>query len=80
MKEHKAQVAEQSPRCMKGISEWDLERYHLGMISEGPELEGLEEHLLWCLDCIDRAEEVKIYVDAIRAGLVMGNSDLGDRA
>ena len=73
----KVQVAEQALRCTKGISEQDLERYHLGMIPEGPELGALEEHLLWCHDCIDRAEEVQIYVDAIRAGLVKSNLYLG---
>ena len=29
------------------LSDTDLERYHLGMIFEGPELAALEEHLLW---------------------------------
>jgi hypothetical protein len=61
------------PRCTMAIAERDLERYHLGMIPEGPELDVLEDHLLWCPDCIDRSEEVQIYVDAMRAGLVKGN-------
>jgi hypothetical protein len=61
------------PRCTTAIAERDLERYHLGLIPEGPELDALEEHLLSCHDCNDHAEEVQIYVDAMRAGLVKGN-------
>ena len=48
------------------VSEDDLERYHLGMVKDD-ELAALEEHLLWCVPCIDRAEENAQYVDTIRA-------------
>jgi hypothetical protein len=58
------------------ISEDDLERHYLGMIPEGPELATLEEHLLVCGECIERAKEVQAYVDAIRAGLIKGKWDL----
>ena len=56
------------------ISDHDLERYHLGMVTD--ELPALEEHLLRCADCIRRAEETADYVDAIRAGIIQGNWDL----
>lgn len=36
-------------------SDTDLERYRLGMIQAGPELDALEEHLLICGECVDRA-------------------------
>ena len=37
------------------LSDTALERYGLGMIHEGPELDALEEHLLICRECVDRA-------------------------
>jgi hypothetical protein len=58
-------------------SDLDLERYHLGMFAEGPELAALEEHLLICAKCVDRAEETEAYVDSIRAGIIKGNFDTG---
>ena len=48
------------------IDDHDLERYHLGMVTES-ELAPLEEHLLWCGVCLDRAEEAARYVDEVRA-------------
>jgi hypothetical protein len=42
-------------------SDTDLERYCLGMIQEGPELDALEEHLLIASEA---------YIDRIRASLV----------
>ena len=50
----------------------DLERYYLGLIPQGPELDAFEEHLLACPKCVDRAEASDAYVDAIRAGIVTG--------
>ena len=55
---------------MDHISDTDLERFYLGMISEGPELATLEVHLLVCAECVERAETSDAYVDAIRAALV----------
>jgi hypothetical protein len=60
---------------MDHIDDHDLERYHLGMVTEEQDLRRIEEHLLWCGDCIRRAEESADYVDAIRAGLIRGNWD-----
>ena len=57
-------------------SDLDLERYYLGMIQDGPELAALEEHLLICEECVDRAEETQDYVDAIQAGIIRGRFDL----
>jgi hypothetical protein len=51
------------------ISDHDLERYCLDMITEEEELAPLEEHLLWCHSCVERAEEAQDYVDLIRRAL-----------
>jgi hypothetical protein len=64
------------PRArMKHISEHDLERYYLGMIKDEAELAPLEEHLLWCSKCIERAEAVDSYVDHIRIALLRARGD-----
>jgi hypothetical protein len=52
------------------ISDEDLERYHLGMVTDESELAPLEEHLLACSSCAERAEE------AIRAAIIEGGYDL----
>jgi len=61
---------------MQHITDEDLERYHLGMVTDEDELAALEEHYLVCRECAKRAEESAGYVDAIRAGIVKGNHDL----
>jgi hypothetical protein len=58
------------------IDDHDLERYHLGMLTNETELAHVEEHLLACTECVRRAEESALYVDAIRAGLIEGGWDL----
>jgi hypothetical protein len=58
------------------ISDTDLERYHLGMVT-GAKLELLEEHIIGCPACAERAAEAADYVDALRAGVILGNFDLG---
>ena len=60
---------------MGHISDHDMERYHLGMVA-GAELEVLEDHIIGCGDCADRATEAAAYVDAVRAGIVAGNFGL----
>ena len=60
---------------MNHISDHDLERYHLGMVTEESELAQIEEHLLGCTDCVRRAEESADYIDVIRAGIIAGNWD-----
>jgi hypothetical protein len=61
---------------MDHISDHDLERYHLGMVKDEAELAPLEESLLACPKCVERAEEAADYVDAIRAAIISGNFDL----
>ena len=60
---------------MGHIDDHDLERYHLGMVTEELELARIEEHLLWCHECLGRCEESERYVDAMRAGAILGDFD-----
>jgi hypothetical protein len=63
---------------MEHVSDHDLERYYLGMVPNGsPEEGAIEEHLLWCGECVARAAVSDRYVDAIRAAIISGNLDLG---
>ena len=48
------------------ISDYDLERYYLGMIRQEVELAPLEEHILGCPLCAERVEEAQDYVDVMR--------------
>jgi len=57
------------------VSDTDLERYYLGMTAEGPELAVLDEHLLGCGYCTDRAQEAQEYVDKMREAIIIGNWD-----
>jgi hypothetical protein len=58
------------------ISGHDLERLHLGMVTDESELSGIEEHYLACPRCAERAFEAADYVDAIRAAIIADNFDL----
>ncbi|MGD0776680.1 MAG: hypothetical protein ABSC05_28015 [Candidatus Solibacter sp.] len=60
-------VAEINAKLPRHIDDHDLERYHLGMVKGEAELAALEEHLLWCGVCVDRAEESAQYIDTVRA-------------
>jgi len=51
------------------ISDHDLERYYLGMVTDEQELAHLEEHILCCASCTERAEQTQDYVDAMRIAL-----------
>ena len=67
-REQVAQVlAEVYANLPRHIDDHDLERYHLGMVKDEAELAVLEEHLLWCGACVDRAEAAAQYVDDVRA-------------
>jgi hypothetical protein len=56
---------------MTHISDHDLERYCLGMFrNKETQLAVLEEHLLVCVQCVNRAEQTQDYVDALRVGLL----------
>jgi hypothetical protein len=48
----------------------DLERYHLGMLQDEQDLAMVEEHLLVCPLCVDRAEATASYIDLMRAALI----------
>ena len=61
---------------MAHISDHDLERYYLGMITEESELAPLEEHIIGCSACATRADATQDYVDAIRAAIIEGGWDL----
>ena len=61
---------------MEHISGDDLERFHLGKITDDAELASIEEHLLWCSRCLAAAIEAAQYVDAMRVALICGDSDL----
>jgi hypothetical protein len=43
---------------MEHISDGYLMLYCLGVVRNENELKPLEEHLLWCQQCLDRAEEI----------------------
>lgn len=59
---------------MGHISDDDLERYYLGMVEDDAEhLAALEEHLMWCHECVDRAQAAERYVDIIRIALLRAN-------
>jgi hypothetical protein len=48
-------------------------------VARESELGPLEQHLLACGACADRAAEAQDYVDAIRRGIIDGNLDLATR-
>jgi anti-sigma factor RsiW len=58
------------------ISDEDLERYYLGEVTDESDLAPIEEHLLACPLCVERAEEARKYVDAIRGAIIEGGIDL----
>jgi anti-sigma factor RsiW len=49
------------------VSDHDLQRYYLGMVEDEAELAALEEHILACAACAERAEEAQDFIDAMRA-------------
>ncbi|MEP7362279.1 MAG: hypothetical protein ABI972_03420 [Acidobacteriota bacterium] len=58
------------------ISDHDLERYYLGMVTREEELATLEEHLLCCPSCVERSEETEDHVDLIRRTIILEHYDL----
>jgi hypothetical protein len=61
---------------MNHISDEDLERFHIGMITDEAELALIEEHLLTCPQCVAAAYDAVQYVDAIRGAIIRGDLDL----
>ena len=51
------------------LSDDNLERYAMGAVKDAGELAALEEHLLACGWCIDRAENTEGYIGTMRAAL-----------
>jgi anti-sigma factor RsiW len=60
---------------MTHFSDDELEQYCLGRLSD-PVLARVEEHLLWCHKCIDRATASDRYIDALKAGIRRGGFDI----
>jgi hypothetical protein len=58
------------------VEDHKLERFHLGMVKDEAELAAMEEHLLCCPVCVQRAEESANYVDTIRSAVILGKFDL----
>ena len=52
------------------MCDYDLEQYLLGNVTEESELAMIEEHLLFCEQCIDRAERLGMEMAMIRHALV----------
>jgi hypothetical protein len=46
------------------------------MVIDLAEMDSLEQHLLVCAECLQRAEDIADYVDAIRAAIIIGKHDL----
>jgi hypothetical protein len=61
---------------LKHLSDHNLERYYLGMIKDESELGPLEEHLLGCASCTERAEEAQDFVDAMRVAAILLGENL----
>ena len=57
----------------KHLSDHDLERYYLGLIKDEAELAKVEEHILCCSACVERAEASDSYVDVMRRALLAVN-------
>ena len=51
------------------ISDDNLERYAMGAVTDEAELPALEEHPLACGPCVERADNIEPYVQAIRTAL-----------
>ena len=45
------------------------------MVVDEAELAPLEEHLMACPECVERAEQTAVYVDTLRAAIIAGNFD-----
>ncbi|HEX7423428.1 MAG TPA: hypothetical protein VF311_06020 [Terriglobales bacterium] len=65
----------QQPTDFNHLSDDDLERHYLGMIADESEMAPLEEHLLACPSCVERAASTQEYVDALGAALVTIRED-----
>ena len=53
------------------IATADLERYHLGRVYEIDKVVVLEEHLLWCQECLERLDAIERLIDQLRTVLIL---------
>ena len=53
----------------------DLERYCLGIVGES-ECSTIEQHLLWCRDCLDVMEAVERFVRLVWSGIIRGSFEV----
>jgi hypothetical protein len=51
------------------LTDDELEMHLMGKIPGGPELDRIEEHLLWCQGCIDRSIIIEEHVEIVRKAL-----------
>lgn len=56
----------------KHVSDRHLELYYLDKVTEDVELASLEDHLLECRFCADRAHTIEDYLDALRSVIAGG--------
>ena len=48
----------------------------MGLVTSKRELRLIENHIIMCALCAERADEVAQYVDVIRAAIIAGDFDL----
>jgi hypothetical protein len=59
---------------MDHISTDDLERYHLGRVSDALSVTGIEQHISECRDCADRMLAIERFIYSVRAGVIQVGS------
>ncbi len=60
----------------KHLFDHDSGCFHLGMVTEEPELARIEEHCLGCSRCAELVEEVGAFVETVRTAMIVGDLDL----
>lgn len=70
-----------APQAAAELARWghDLERYYLGMVTDDTELAALEEHILACGSCAERADLAQDFVDAMRSAALDFSDPRGER-
>jgi Putative zinc-finger len=58
------------------ISENNLEAYYMGKVPES-ELARIEEHLLWCHDCLNQLLASERYIKALQKAAARSEFDVG---
>jgi hypothetical protein len=52
----------------------DLERFHLGQVTDALATAGIEQHLAECRDCADRMLAIDRFIELVRAGEIRRDS------